>query len=56
MTCRAYAMKRLTESGINFKGIPKKNILVTCKQYTGTISKENYSAVIKALNDIYKKL
>jgi hypothetical protein len=51
-----YAKRRLTESGINFKEIPEGNVLLACKQYHGTISKENYETVIDAVKDIYQSI
>jgi hypothetical protein len=51
-----YASKRILESGIDFKGISKDKIMVTCQKYNGKITKENYEAVINAINNIYEKV
>jgi hypothetical protein len=53
---RIYAGKRILESGIDFKGISKDKIMVTCQKYNGKITKENYEAVINAINNIYGKV
>ena len=44
----------LVNSGINFESIPKKKILMTCEEYNGAISKENYKAILDAINEIYE--
>ena len=51
-----YAGKRILESGIDFKGISKDKIIMTCRKYNGKITKENYEAVINAINNIYEKV
>ena len=48
-----YVKRCLVNSGIDFNSIPKKKILMTCEEYNGTISKENYRAVLEAINEIY---
>ena len=48
-----YVRKRLMESGINFSKIPKKNLLMTCREYCGTITKENFAAVMEAIDNMY---
>jgi len=50
----SYTRGKLIESGIDFKNISKENILVTCKKYDGIISENNYSAIMRALDDIYE--
>ena len=49
-----YAKMCLVNSGINFESIPKKKILMTCEEYNGAISKENYKAILDAINEIYE--
>ena len=48
-----YAKENLVNSGIDFNSIPKKKILMTCEEYDGAISKENYRAVLEAIDEIY---
>lgn len=50
----AYIREKIYNSGINFKSIPKEDMLTTCKNYTGKISKENYIAALKVITDLYK--
>ncbi len=52
---RIYAKQCLVNSGIDFNTIPKKNILMTCKRYNGIIGKDNYAAILDALNEIYRE-
>ena len=49
-----YVRKRLAESGIDFSKIPKRNLLVTCQEYRGTITKENFAAIMEAVDNIYE--
>lgn len=49
-----YAKKCLADSGINFDEIPKDNILMTCQEYNGIISKMNYRAILCAIDNIYE--
>ena len=51
-----YVKKGLLASGINFAQIPKKEILNSCKMYDGNISKQNYDAVIEAINSLYERI
>lgn len=51
-----YAKKGLVNSGIDFNSIPKKKILMTCEEYHGTISGENYRAILEAINEIYNDI
>ena len=50
-----YARERILKSGIGFKNISKDEIMMTCVNYNGIISKENYEAVLSAINDVYKR-
>ena len=49
-----YVRKHLAESGIDFSKIPKENLLVTCRKYCGTITKENFDAAMEAIDNIYE--
>ena len=51
-----YAENRLIDSGIDFNKIPLKNILVTCSNYNGIITRRNYVAVVEAVKNIYDNL
>lgn len=44
----------LTDSGIDFKNIPKIEMMETCRNYDGKISKENYATTIRVINDLYE--
>ncbi len=50
-----YAKQKLLESGIDFKNIPKENIIMTSEEYGDKMSEENYAAVLSAIDEIYEQ-
>jgi hypothetical protein len=53
---QTYVKQRLANSGINFSSVPKENVLATCQEYNGIISKNNYNAILCVIDDIYNEL
>lgn len=49
-----FTKKELSESGIDFRTIPKQKIIEACKGYNGRIRRPTYDAIIRAIDEIYQ--
>jgi hypothetical protein len=51
-----YIKMMFEESGLDFKNIPKEDLVGVCKSYDGKINNKNYITALKVIDDLYRHI